>query len=112
MADTTTTSPVTHRPRKMAREPKSEIETPNLLASGVETSTKPAAAIKQPTKTSLVLDLLGRSEGASLDQIVEATGWLPHTTRAALTGLKKKGHTITSEKLQGTRRYHIESGAA
>jgi Protein of unknown function (DUF3489) len=46
------------------------------------------------TKTALVLSLLKRSEGATLDQMVAATGWLPHTTRAALTGLRKRGHGI------------------
>ena len=33
-----------------------------------------------------------RKTGATLDDLVEATGWLPHTTRAALTGLRKKGY--------------------
>jgi hypothetical protein len=54
-----------------------------------------------------VLDLLRRPEGATLDDLVAATSWLPHTTRAALTGLKKKGHVISSEKRDGVRRYRI-----
>jgi len=37
--------------------------------------------------------------------MVEATGWLPHTARAALTGLKKKGHEVTSVKSDGVRTY-------
>jgi hypothetical protein len=32
--------------------------------------------------------------GATLAALVKATGWLPHTTRAALTGLRKKGFGI------------------
>ena len=36
-----------------------------------------------------------------------ATGWLPHTTRAALTGLKKKGHAVTSTKTDGARTYRL-----
>ena len=51
-------------------------------------------------------------DGATLDEMVTATGWLPHTTRAALTGLKKKGHQLTSEKTDGVRRYRIESSNA
>src|SRR3954468_20686070 len=31
----------------------------------------------------------------TLDEMVEATGWLPHTTRAALTGLRHKAFDIT-----------------
>ena len=49
--------------------------------------------------------LVVRDEGATLDQIIAATGWLPHTTRAALTGLKKKGYVISSDKVDGVRTY-------
>jgi hypothetical protein len=114
MTETTTTSGVTRRPRKMAREPKTEIEATNLPPGKATAPTQPAApAGKPPTKTGLVLELLGRPEGATLDQLVAATGWLPHTTRAALTGLKKKGHRITSEKpADGPRIYRIGTASA
>jgi hypothetical protein len=46
-----------------------------------------------------------RDQGATLNQMIEATGWLPHTTRAALTGLRKKGYAIDSDKLEGVRTY-------
>lgn len=59
-----------------------------------------------------MLDLLRRPEGATHEQLIAATGWLPHTTRAALTSLKKKGHTLVSEKSDGVRRYRIDGGAA
>jgi hypothetical protein len=52
------------------------------------------------------LDLLARTEGATLGQMATATGWLPHTTRAALTGLKKKGRVISSERVEGTGRVY------
>jgi len=46
---------------------------------------------------------------------VAATGWLPHTTRAALTGLRKRGYAVTidrSNKEQGsTYRIGLEQGA-
>ena len=32
-----------------------------------------------------------RAKGATLDELIEATDWLPHTTRAALTGLRNAG---------------------
>jgi hypothetical protein len=52
--------------------------------------------------------MLQRPEGASLDDLVALTGWLPHTTRAALTGLRKKGFHIASEKTEsGVRIYYI-----
>ncbi len=46
------------------------------------------------TKRSLILDLLARGEGASLDELIAATGWLPHTTRAALSRLRSGGHAL------------------
>ena len=66
------------------------------------TETKPSAekvsAPRRQTKIGGVIARLEREQGATLDEMVKATGWLPHTTRAALTGLKKKGHTIQRDK--------------
>jgi hypothetical protein len=59
------------------------------------------------TKIALVTDLLQRADGATLAELVEATGWLPHTTRAALTGLRKKGHSIEKATRDGTTTYMI-----
>jgi hypothetical protein len=44
-------------------------------------------------------------------EMVEATGWLPHTTRAALTGLRKKGHAIAKGKRGDVTCYSIVAGA-
>lgn len=68
-------------------------------------ATKPAAAPKSPSKMQQLALLIVRDEGATLAQMVAATGWLPHTTRAALTGLKKKGYAISSDKVGGVRTY-------
>ena len=65
------------------------------------------AAAKSPTKQSQVLDLLRRTQGAPLSAIVDATGWLPHTARAALTGLKKKGHAIESRRVDKLTTYFL-----
>lgn len=59
------------------------------------------------SKIEMVIGLLRRDEGAPLAAIVEATGWLPHTTRAALTGLRKKGHAITKSSRDGVTVYQI-----
>jgi hypothetical protein len=66
---------------------------------------------KKPTKAALVLGLLQREEGATLPEIVAATGWLPHTTRAALTGLRKKGHAIARGKRGDTTCYSLPQAA-
>lgn len=71
----------------------------------------PAEAAASParagTKAALIMDLLTRESGATLDDLTRATGWLPHTVRAALSGLRKKGHTIASEKVDGIRSWRI-----
>ena len=46
------------------------------------------------TKAAKLLPLLQTGTGASLEEMVEATGWQSHTVRAAMTGLRKKGHVI------------------
>jgi hypothetical protein len=61
--------------------------------------------VRAGTKQALLVEMLEREEGATIQQIVDATGWLPHTTRAALTGLRKRGFAITSEKVDGASRY-------
>jgi hypothetical protein len=60
-----------------------------------------------PSKIDQVIALLRRKEGATLAEMVEATSWLPHTTRAALTGLRKKGHTIQKAKRNDATCYRI-----
>ena len=71
-----------------------------------------AAASDQPktTKKDQLLDLLRRPGGASLDDMTSATGWLPHTARAMLTGFRKKGFTLAKEKVDGATRYSITAG--
>ena len=46
------------------------------------------------TKTDKVRTMLMRPHGARLDAICKTTGWQPHSARAALSGLRKKGYKI------------------
>ena len=57
-------------------------------------------ARRQGTKQEKVLELLRRPEGATIAQLVKATGWQPHTVRGAMAGALKKrlGIEIKSEK--------------
>jgi len=60
-----------------------------------------------------ILDLLQRDQGASLDDLIAATGWLPHTTRAALTGLRQRGYGLARSKAaDGRTVYRILSEPA
>ena len=46
------------------------------------------------SKLDRVLGTLSTDKGATLDELTCATGWLPHTARAALTGLRKRGYDV------------------
>ena len=62
---------------------------------------KPPAVGKSGSKRASVIALLSRDSGATLDDLVAATDWLPHTTRAALTGLRKRGFAIERRPQRG-----------
>jgi hypothetical protein len=62
------------------------------------------------TKQALLLELIGRDGGATLEELTSAAGWLPHTTRAAITGLRKRGHGVRRERIDGVSRYMLGSG--
>ena len=62
---------------------------------------------KPLSKIGMVADLLRRKGGATLAELIAVTGWLPHTTRAALTGLRKKGHGIERSTRSGVTSYSI-----
>ena len=74
----------------------------------------PAPKARTPrtgTKQAKLIEMLRAEGGATIDEIVAATGWQAHTVRGAMSGaLKKKlGLTVTSEKIEGRGRiYRIE----
>jgi hypothetical protein len=62
------------------------------------------------SKKALVLSLLTRPKGATIDDLLSATGWLPHTTRAALTRLRQEGHEfVKSKNADGETVYRAET---
>jgi Protein of unknown function (DUF3489) len=89
------TNPPAKKPRRMARD-------------ATPVATPPA---KAPSKLDQVEALLRRDTGASIAEIMAATGWQQHSVRGAMAGaLKKRGLTITSDRIDGQRRY--KAGAA
>jgi hypothetical protein len=60
-----------------------------------------ASTLKFPrrgTKIAQVIELLQGNDGVSLAELVANTGWLPHTARAALTGLRKRGFAVVIDR--------------
>ena len=64
------------------------------------------------TKLALMIEMLRRPEGATVDQIVDATGWQRHSVRGAFAGAikKKLGLAVTSEKAEGGARVYRVAG--
>ncbi|UVO50189.1 DUF3489 domain-containing protein [Sphingomonas sp. SUN019] len=63
--------------------------------------------LRSGSKIEQVIELLRRDKGATPIELIEATGWMAHTMRAALTGLRKKGHQIERSKRDETTCYRI-----
>lgn len=68
-----------------------------------------AALPKSHTKQGIMINLLQGGKGATVDEMVEATGWQRHSVQGVMSGVLKKklGLSITSEKEQRGRVYRI-----
>jgi hypothetical protein len=88
-------------------------ERPQDRSGAKESIDHGAASPRNGTKQALVIEMLCAKGGATLSALVEVTGWLPHTTRAALTGLRKRGFSIERSREEGSDSiYRIVSGPA
>ena len=93
-------------------EPAADIPPKAKKAATGRDGANGAAKARTGTKQALVVEMLRRPEGATVDQIMEATGWQRHTVRGAFAGaLKKKlGLAIASEKVEGRGRVYRVAG--
>ena len=108
------------------RKVPSTAATPKKPLRSVESKAERVAAAKTPvkvdepraervTKQERVLTLLSRTDGASIEEMMRATGWQQHSVRGFLAGTVKKklGFPLTSSKPNdGARRYRIETRRA
>jgi len=81
------------------RKPEPIVDGTKARAPAVVGEHAKTGAPRDGSKLALVIDLLQRSEGATIPNLTEATGWLQHTTRAALTGLRKRGYAVGRERV-------------
>jgi Protein of unknown function (DUF3489) len=73
------------------------------------------ASTEVGTKQDLVIQMLGRQSGASIDEIAGNTGWQTHSVRGFLSAVVRRrlGLTLASEAgKDGVRRYYIAPIAA
>jgi hypothetical protein len=74
-------------------------ETKRASSSKPETLQAPKQGIvPAKAKKAKMIAMLSRKSGADVPNLSSTLGWLPHTTRAALSGLRKAGYEITSIK--------------
>lgn len=74
-----------------------------------------AVAVRTPranSKADRLLMMMRTGTGASLEEMTEATGWQPHTVRAAMTGLRKRGFAIERHIEGNTTVWSIAAEAA
>lgn len=76
-----------------------------------EVETKAPTEAPKITKKALVQNLLEAEKGTTIEEITKQTGWQNHTVRGHLSTMKKNNITITSERIDGERRYFIKKQA-
>jgi hypothetical protein len=98
-------------PRKPTAEgdsgsPALKVQAAMAKAPGRASTTDILVEVSAPrggTKIAQVVDLLNRTAGATIEELTASTDWLPHTARAALTGLRKRGYAISIDRSDKTR---------
>ena len=102
------------KPRVGASKGKSgKKATPAKKNAKAPKKAKPATADgpREGSKTEQVLELLKRPGGATMKELMKATGWLPHSVRGFLSGTigKKMGRKVESTKGEdGNRIYSVK----
>jgi hypothetical protein len=110
-------APAQAKSKKSASKPaeKKDAKTPAARRKGAQKGIADGESspgqFRAGSKQARIVDLMKRAKGATLDELVEATDWLPHTTRAALTGLRKRGVAVERVKDEGRGSvYRIKAG--
>jgi hypothetical protein len=81
-------------PEPQASQFTPQSEGTELVTASVPDANRPRAS----TKRALLIGMLERPEGASVAELGQRLGWLPHTVRAAITGLRHAGREVTRSK--------------
>ena len=90
------------KPAKLAPPPTAAAITENQIADM-------AVVIGRHSKQAILITLMRRTEGATLDDLISATGWQRHSVRGAISGAVKKrlGFIIASRVEERGRVYRI-----
>ena len=94
--------------------------TPNKTCSRTRAKKKsPATSARKPDSTmrpggklGLILDRLGRKTGATIGELVDATGWQNHSVHGALSRLRSGGFAVRLESMAGRKAYRLAPAEA
>ena len=102
-----------HAPKAPNKSAKTRLNAKTQPAPAVDRAdSREEQQAERVTKHDRVLELLSQRNGASIPEMMEATGWQQHSVRGFLAGTVKKklGFTLTSSKSEGElRRYKIDT---
>ena len=73
---------------------------------------KPDPTMRPGGKLGLILDRLGRKTGATIDELVDATGWQKHSVHGALSRLRSGGFAIRLEAKESRKAYRLAPAEA
>ena len=98
--------PITLRTTPLAQSTLGITE-PEATTTPAETVTAPGQR-RKGTKQEALIEMLRAPDGATIEEIMAATGWQSHTVRGALAGAlrKKLGLEVASEKVEGRGRVY------
>jgi hypothetical protein len=84
----------TPSPEPQASQANPPSDNAELATANVPSADRPRGS----TKRAVLIGMLERPDGASVAEIGQRLGWLPHTVRAAFTGLRHAGREVTRSK--------------
>ncbi len=88
------------------------ISKPKSRSTAAREVANPTSAAVKTSKSAAVAKLLARPKGATVDEMMTTTGWQPHSVRAFLSGLRKRGQVlIREERKDGRSAYRINAAA-
>ena len=119
MAKSLSSNTLKHRARKPSASEHGARRTTEPAPASERRAAEPKAlpasrsgSQKSPTKLGILLELLRRPGGATVAEMMRATGWQAHSVRGAMAGaLKRRRIPIGSAKADGVRRYNASAAA-
>jgi hypothetical protein len=99
------------RGRTPARAASAKVREGDVTGAPPQIPSAEASPAPQATKQALIIGLLQRPAGASVADLVAATGWLAHTTRAAVSRLRQAGHVLDTTTGESGAVYRIATPA-